>query len=193
MIGHAIKAARKAAGLTQEDLANAIGVKRSVVSKYENGQIGPRYQTVERIAAALHCDISDLVDSKKEAQLIVDSFIDEYKKTHSGQSVIALSKEENPEVIDAIKERKKSGSVVQEYTDFVANHPLVMQLIKDVGIELELFDWHTIIIRHNNQEEIHYISHFIDDLNELIESYKFKTLNMFRERYGLDIDSNEEE
>lgn len=187
MIGQAIKAARKAAGLTQEDLANEIGVKRAVISKYENGQIAPKYQTVELIAKALNCSVSDLIYSKNEAQLIID----EHKRNHPDQRFI--SKTEHPDVFDAIKERKKSGSVVQEYTDFAADHPLVMQLIKDIGIELELCDWHTITIRYNDQEETQYISYLVNDLKELLESYKFKTLCMFQERYGLDIDSNEED
>lgn len=49
-----IKTARKLARMTQEDLAAAIGVKRSVISKYESGAINPSFSQISKIAAALH-------------------------------------------------------------------------------------------------------------------------------------------
>lgn len=61
MIGTKIKDARKRAGLTQEELANLIGVKRSVISKYENGQIEPRFQTIREIANALDITITEFL------------------------------------------------------------------------------------------------------------------------------------
>ena len=55
-----IKSARKRRGWTQEQLANAIGVKRSVISKYESGSISPSIDTIQKIADALEISIFDL-------------------------------------------------------------------------------------------------------------------------------------
>jgi transcriptional regulator with XRE-family HTH domain len=41
-LGAAIRAARKAAGLSQEDLAAALGVRQSSVSQWEGGGTAPR-------------------------------------------------------------------------------------------------------------------------------------------------------
>lgn len=62
-----IKTIRKEKGWTQEKLANAIGVKRSVISKYENGSISPSVETLYRIAEALNVKVRELLsdDGKK--------------------------------------------------------------------------------------------------------------------------------
>ena len=57
-----IRELRKAAGMTQEDLAKSIGVKRAVISKYENGTVIPPISKIEKIAAALKVNIFAIVD-----------------------------------------------------------------------------------------------------------------------------------
>ena len=61
-----IRKARKEKGWTQEQLAAAVGVKRSVISKYENGTISPSVSMLEDIAAALGVHIFDLVGIGEE-------------------------------------------------------------------------------------------------------------------------------
>lgn len=51
--GEKIKKARKAAGLTQKQLADSLGVSESFVSQYESGKREPKYQTLVKLAAAL--------------------------------------------------------------------------------------------------------------------------------------------
>lgn len=52
-IGENIRLYRNKAHLTQEQLADSIKVKRSVISKYENGSIEPSLSQLSRIADAL--------------------------------------------------------------------------------------------------------------------------------------------
>lgn len=56
-----IRIARRMRDWSQERLAEAIGVKRSVISKYESGSISPSIDTIQRIAAALDIDVSYLL------------------------------------------------------------------------------------------------------------------------------------
>ena len=56
-----IKKARKEKGLTQSDLASMLGVKRSVISKYENGSIEPSLTQIEKIAELLDVTPSFLI------------------------------------------------------------------------------------------------------------------------------------
>lgn len=56
-----IRECRKRKGLSQEELANKIGVKRAVVSKYETGKISPRIDTVQKIARALDVSVDELL------------------------------------------------------------------------------------------------------------------------------------
>lgn len=58
-----IKQMRKKKNMTQEELAKKIGVKRSVVSKYETGNVEPTVSQIRKIANALECSVYDLIDS----------------------------------------------------------------------------------------------------------------------------------
>lgn len=57
---HGIIIARKAAGLTQADLAAKVGVCRTAVVAWESGKSYPPASKLPAIAAALHCTIDDL-------------------------------------------------------------------------------------------------------------------------------------
>ena len=48
-----LKRLRKEKGWTQEQLANAVGVKRATISKYESGAISPTIDMVRKINEAL--------------------------------------------------------------------------------------------------------------------------------------------
>ncbi len=56
-----ITAARKAAGMTQQQLADALGVAQVSVTRWERGEREPRVSTLKRIAAVLGCDLRDLI------------------------------------------------------------------------------------------------------------------------------------
>ena len=49
--------------MTQEDLADEIGVNRSMISRYINGQSMPSFLTVVRIADALFCQVDDFLEN----------------------------------------------------------------------------------------------------------------------------------
>jgi putative transcriptional regulator len=57
-----IKAIRKAQGLSVEQLAEKCEVKAFTVYRWEDGTIIPRLQTIERIATALNCQVSILLE-----------------------------------------------------------------------------------------------------------------------------------
>ena len=60
-VGSRIKYYRKQKGLTQEGLAQAIGVTNAAVARYENGSREPRISTLTLIANALGIRLVDLV------------------------------------------------------------------------------------------------------------------------------------
>ena len=60
-MGEKLKAARMAAGMTQAQLAEAIGCTQKDVSRWEAGLYEPGVLTVKKMAQALHCSMDDLV------------------------------------------------------------------------------------------------------------------------------------
>lgn len=60
-MGEKLKAARKAAGLTQGQLAEKVGVQQRDISRWENCQREPGVLIVKKMAQALGCSMDDLV------------------------------------------------------------------------------------------------------------------------------------
>ena len=57
-----IARARKAAGLTQKELADKLGVIQQQVAKWEAAGANPQTKTLKRIAEALGCSIDELIE-----------------------------------------------------------------------------------------------------------------------------------
>ena len=61
LIGRRVKAARKLAGLTQEQLAEKIDISANAVAKLENHLMSASLQTLVKICNTLHLDINYLL------------------------------------------------------------------------------------------------------------------------------------
>lgn len=59
--GQAIREIRKAAGMTQEQLAERSGMDATYIGRVERGQINVTLETQERIACALKLRLSELL------------------------------------------------------------------------------------------------------------------------------------
>ena len=55
---------RKAKGLSQIEVANAIGMTQAYVSGLESGKKSPSFETLVKLARALDCTLDDLVETK---------------------------------------------------------------------------------------------------------------------------------
>lgn len=58
-------ALRKAKGLTQVEIAKALGLSRSAYSMYELGQREPDFEVAQRLAGALEVTIDELLSTAK--------------------------------------------------------------------------------------------------------------------------------
>lgn len=59
-----IRELRKAAKLTQTDIANAVGVTQPSVAAWEKGESQPRSGKIPVIARTLKCEIADLYEEE---------------------------------------------------------------------------------------------------------------------------------
>jgi transcriptional regulator with XRE-family HTH domain len=65
--GHTLKEKRRAAGLSQRQLAERVGVDFSYISKLENDRLpAPAADTVVRIAGCLQCPAEELLAAAKK-------------------------------------------------------------------------------------------------------------------------------
>lgn len=79
-IGANIKKFRKGK-MTQKELAEKIGVTASTVTKYENGNLEPNLETLNKIALALNVSKYELLDYGEYLDRQIDDFITKEGKT----------------------------------------------------------------------------------------------------------------
>ena len=83
--GKKIKEAREKAGLTQSQLAEAVGTTSQNISQYERGLRKPKYETLLKIAKALNVEWYSLFVATSDAELAEARTIKLY--TSTGTSV----------------------------------------------------------------------------------------------------------
>ena len=85
---NAILDARKAANITQKQLAEKTGIAQSDISKIENGNANPSLKTIERIASGMGMTVRvEFVPAKVSA----DPFYSENNLAHLRRGVNALN------------------------------------------------------------------------------------------------------
>ena len=65
-VAEKIKAARNAAGITQKELGNRMGVSDASIAQYESGERNPKVDTLRRLATALGIELSSLISVSNE-------------------------------------------------------------------------------------------------------------------------------
>ncbi len=75
--GEKLKALRNGQKLTQQQLADRLGVAKSVVSYYESGDRYPSYDVLAKIAWTFHTSTDYLLDVKRERVIDVSDLTEE--------------------------------------------------------------------------------------------------------------------
>ena len=75
-IGSYIARKRREQNLTQEQLAEQLGVSNKTVSKWENGKSMPDYGIIQKLCGALHVTLPELMDGEDAADSSVRVYDD---------------------------------------------------------------------------------------------------------------------
>ena len=91
-VGQNIRRLRERAGMSQSELARRIGKTRSMISQYECDMYAPRMGTVEKLAAALNCKKSEIIDDSPANALSPDEteLLDLYRSLDRNGREMAL-------------------------------------------------------------------------------------------------------
>lgn len=100
ILGHNIKFLRNKAGLSQEALAEKLGIKRSNVAVYESKNVEPRLRVILQIAQYFDIDIRTLIQTRLTEEMTYPQF---------GE----LESDEGKQVVGTL--RLQDGSAIKEY------------------------------------------------------------------------------
>lgn len=155
-IGESIRKARKEKGWTQAQLADAIGVKRSVVSKYENGLIEPSISKLSEIDAALGTRLffsswakSIIWTPPSEWEVPSDATLSVFSDVSSqaapeGKRIIDKLRQSLDDSAKADHERQKAAedAVGGDYQVFLVNSMIqnadVLAMLQDAGYQVSV-------------------------------------------------------
>ncbi len=104
-LGNSLFHARKKSGLSQEEVAEKLGVSRQTISKWETGETLPDIRQSKRLALLYHLSLDELIDFDLDAQEI--------------EQAIARSDEKRDEKIDWTKAWGKKYPILLEYPNQV--------------------------------------------------------------------------
>jgi len=68
VFGNNLKVLRKASDLTQQQLAEKLGINRATLASYEEGRAEPKFDSLKRIASFFKVSIDDLLQKSKAAR-----------------------------------------------------------------------------------------------------------------------------
>ena len=91
MIGANIMKLRKAAGLTQMQLAETLGISFQAVSNWERGQSGPDIARLTELAALLGVSVDEILGSKKAARVAEAIAKDEEIPAMSAEEMVEIA------------------------------------------------------------------------------------------------------
>jgi len=149
--GQLIKAARKKVGMTQEDLGKKLGVSGSFIAQYETNNRNPKYETIQRIAAALGVEWTELVPEDKQGQTVIDHIYGKLK----GQKVNIAPDDE-----EILKDLLPHAAPLDPLTDEEA---ALKTLLNPMGYDILKTKGNYFFTYGSGGSEI-----YKDDLNELI-------------------------
>lgn len=91
--GVKFKKIRLEKGMTQQDVADKLGIKRSAISKWESGNIFPNHKQLDKISEIFNVPVSYFLLEEGSIGQQIDMFIDQK----------GMSKQEREELIEKIK------------------------------------------------------------------------------------------
>lgn len=137
--GERIKAARKAAGMTQKELGERLGLAFQSVAQWENDLRNPKIETLQRIADALGVHIFDLTGIGKELDKYVfeldESSLPPDISPSEKERIIALLKS-NPRILyNALSDEEKEEFWKIRYDyDIDMDRAAIADIIREIGM-----------------------------------------------------------
>ena len=118
-IGERIRALRLDAGMTQEELAQRIGLKKQNISRYENSRVEPNIRTAKRIAEALGVSLDEMAVGVTVSEAPISSELEQF----SSAAILTEDEQELLAKYQQLTELNK-GRVLQQIDTLIENQKL---------------------------------------------------------------------
>jgi transcriptional regulator with XRE-family HTH domain len=117
-----IKFLRKKAGFTQEQFAEKIGIKRSLVGAYEEGRADPRLNNLTRMAEVFGTSVDILINKDVTRMRDKEIFVNPYER---GKQILAITTDSQQRENIELVPQKAAAGYLNGYADpeFISELP----------------------------------------------------------------------
>ena len=153
-----LKLMRKKAGLTQKEVADKLGITYQSYGQYERGLRNPKYESIQKIASALNCDISEVLTPDEEREMIIDELVENLLS--KGKS--AQTKEETKQLSD------------EEYAVYLMNllidHAALLSIFASGGYSIHFETLDQVTIMHGRHTKSMTTRGFLEQFKKLYDT-----------------------
>lgn len=134
-LGERIKEQRKKCGLSQEKVAELVGVSRQAVTKWEVGQSAPSTENLFRLAEIFGTTVDILLDSEDENSTMAEQIYHLYKIEVARKAEALKAEIEAGKKAGALKEKSKKlwlAQIILMVVAVIAAIPLTIEVFGDI-------------------------------------------------------------
>lgn len=138
-LGSSLYHARKKSGLSQENVAEKLGVSRQTISKWETGETLPDIRQSKGLAVLYHMTLDELIEydfDQQQAQQMIDSVSEEaqakidWNKVWSKKYPVLATYHQKVRVEDYAPQLREM--LIQMQVDYGYNHTDALLVLKDI-------------------------------------------------------------
>lgn len=153
-----LKLMRKKAGLTQKEVADKLGITYQSYGQYERGLRNPKYTSIEKIASALNCDISEILTPDEQREMLIGELVGNL-----------LSKEKNTQIKEETKQLTD-----EEYAVYLMNllieHAALLSIFASGGYSIRFETLDQVIIMHDSHTKSMTTNDFLEQFKKLYDT-----------------------
>lgn len=138
-LGSSLYHARKKSGLSQENVAEKLGVSRQTISKWETGETLPDIRQAKGLAMLYHVTLDELIEydfDERQAQEMIDSISEEaqaridWNKVWSKKYPVLATYHEKVRISDYAPQLREMLTQIQ--VEYGYNHTDALLVLKDI-------------------------------------------------------------
>lgn len=138
-LGSSLYHARKKSGLSQENVAEKLGVSRQTISKWETGETLPDIRQAKGLAMLYHVTLDELIEydfDERQAQEMIDSISEEaqaridWNKLWSKKYPVLATYHEKVRINDYAPQLREMLTQIQ--VEYGYNHTDALLVLKDI-------------------------------------------------------------
>lgn len=160
-----IRLMRKKAGLTQKEVADKLGITYQSYGQYERGVRKPKYESIQRLATVLNCDIAEFLTPAEEKEMFIGEL---------AENLLSGGKKTQPKQDEAEAKEKTEGLTDEEYAVYLMNllieHAGLLNILASGGYAIRFETLDRVTVEQGPNIKFMTTNDFLEQFKKLYDS-----------------------